>query len=318
MIYAEYWAKYLLSCFGVSTETPSMISRGSRIGDKARTSVSLLCQLLSLAVASFAGSHCSDLGQQMWEDALESFVLDAGSDKDTKIRLRRRRLACLDNYIGGPVWVFGTMSANNDKGASLSISIQQFAELWGPLYTIPSLYGNFLAIQTPGGIMYQTNEQAGALPNKRTETLVHWVGTTPPHKTREPVSHFMTHSKNGETIPEHFEPFSSNNQLLIGQPTSASAGITTMVNKTEANSKTTVSHVTKITSHTASLAVNHTSYDSITSSKANFATRLEHNAGCRFSLDEFGALHSFQLHAAGTHEAYYLPDDFSVGISAGQ
>jgi hypothetical protein len=72
-----------------------------------RQQINKLGALLALATASYAGSHCHSLGIQL-------FFPGPGSATRVRHRchgfqIRSCRFACLNEHIGGPVWVFGAV-----------------------------------------------------------------------------------------------------------------------------------------------------------------------------------------------------------------
>ena len=159
------------------------------------TGLNLLCCVVCLAVALYAGSNCMDLGDRMWVRTVDSIAFKGHSERG--VFLRRRHLACLNTFIGGPVWVWGVCGSNTP--CMLSAAIAQFADLWGPLNAIASSDGfeSLLAIETEGGIMFQSEVQA-----EGDETKMHWISTTPFRKSMksygEAEGYMMTTPKRGE------------------------------------------------------------------------------------------------------------------------
>ena len=169
----------MLYGFGVKPDIGHFGSRNNESDTERWTrtgsAVSLLCSLLSLAVVSYAGSHCSDLGARIWGSELDKITFeDVACLKDGTCCFLRRRLACLDSFIGGPVWVFG--SAQVPDRALLSISIDLFGNLWGPLFAIPSTNGfeELLALQTEGGVLFRSQYSPTKVDINHDEVLIHW------------------------------------------------------------------------------------------------------------------------------------------------
>jgi hypothetical protein len=105
----------------------------------------------------------------------------SGATGAAYICLRQQRFACLDAFVGGPVWVFDSLPAvERPLEAKVPINLAQLTELWPPLFAIPAdpdfaeLYAvkaldGFLVRSTPDGIAVDAEvearwEQLGARP----------------------------------------------------------------------------------------------------------------------------------------------------------
>jgi hypothetical protein len=111
--------------------------------------IETLGAILALATVSYAGSHCHDLGGDL---LMSEFDEPARRHISDKLAIRSCQFACLDQYIGGPVWVFGLDSGW--RGMILSITKEQFDDLWGPVIALvdPSS-SQTMAFQTEGGFL---------------------------------------------------------------------------------------------------------------------------------------------------------------------
>ncbi|KAI9713796.1 MAG: hypothetical protein M1820_000526 [Bogoriella megaspora] len=89
--------------------------------------------ILALILSSYAGYHCQDTMPGSRVAAAEEFRIVVHGR--TRISFTKGRLACLDGFIGGPIWMFARPNAK-PIGLTLSITASEFADLWGPLWGI--------------------------------------------------------------------------------------------------------------------------------------------------------------------------------------
>jgi hypothetical protein len=96
--------------------------------------------------------------------------------------MRKCRFACLHDHIGGPVWVFGR--ARQREAMILSITKEQFDDLWGPVIALvdPS-NEQTLAFQTEGGFLSKAIPCRGSPLARENETQVHWTPAHPGCRT---------------------------------------------------------------------------------------------------------------------------------------
>jgi hypothetical protein len=135
--------------------------------------------LLALATASYAGSHCQSFGERMPEPKAVSEItyLCPG------FSLRSCRFACLDRYIGGPVWVFGKGDLQEDM--LLSITAKHFDDLWGPVTELAESQFHdtrTIALQTEGGFLTKMEPSSASLlsfPMCGNEIPMHWTPAQP-------------------------------------------------------------------------------------------------------------------------------------------
>lgn len=263
----------------------------------------LTCSLLALAVASFAGSHASNAASDACRATPQGNLPRHWSVEDeeggwlwsgniaSRVRLfRKQRLACLDRFIGGPVWVFGGKQA--EVPSMLSISSEQFARLWGPLFAIPHNgdFDNLLALTTEGGVLHRSTAAPGLsrvlTSVNEDEVLMHWTRTG--HISRPILANgtvgdrLSVHPDSGETLPRELTPFGCTLRLLIGA----------LVGQSAANVLLADAQIDK--------------------------TSLHLHQDCPFDIEAFRQSHHFMFHAAGTHDAYYVPDAYQANIAAGQ
>ncbi|KAM0714385.1 hypothetical protein Q7P37_010172 [Cladosporium fusiforme] len=190
-------AKELLMRLGVTRNFEQRVP-------KLETLVSPLCVLIAFATASYAGSHCHPLGS-VFDLKDSSMLLLPG-----RITMRACHLACLDRYIGGPVWVFGAGpifgASTAQKDMLLSITAEQFDDLWGPLIGLEK-DSEIIAFQTEGGLLYKVESDRSDV--RERETLIHWTPAQPGS------SGFLLNESEG--LPQHPSlPFDPNTTMLIG------------------------------------------------------------------------------------------------------
>ena len=283
----------MLTKIGVSADR-----RHSGTSDTSwKLSLKFFFSSLCLAVASYAGSNCSNLGQLVWNQPLHTinFYAAYGIEHGT-FSFRRRDMACLDGFIGGPVWVFGDNT--NTEQAKLSTSIAQFADLWGPLYAVPAAEGfeNLLAIQSEGGIMFRISRPLLSPAEQiEDEVPLHWINASPIREQRKTpgniLHRLMTTSKGQERLPEQFSSFPAQGRFLIGRPGSSTSPVTV----TDSLQSRQLLNLTP-----------------------RAAAEMSPNAHCNLNLLEFTQRNTFSLHPVGTHQAYYLPEEYQLNFSGGQ
>ncbi|KAK5061162.1 hypothetical protein LTR84_007704 [Exophiala bonariae] len=95
------------------------------------STLKFIYRVLALGLISFTGSHVCRFDQSTLDESCEGFDVGEG------YKFVLRDLACLERFIGGPVWVLvkDTTILEAPK-LKVSLTLQQFAGLWGPLWTI--------------------------------------------------------------------------------------------------------------------------------------------------------------------------------------
>jgi hypothetical protein len=129
--------------------------------------------LLAFATVSYAGSHCFPLGRDLMTTEFDGPARRYISDM---LAIRSCQFACLDQHIGGPIWVFGLNPGWRDM--ILSITKEQFDDLWGPVIALvdPSS-SQTLAFQTEGGFLSKAIPSRIRTPPlaREHETQMHWT-----------------------------------------------------------------------------------------------------------------------------------------------
>lgn len=270
---------YFCSIFGIETESSTELS----VAWQPEAFLGILCSLLRLTVALYARSHCSDL---LWEqDGTIERIMYRGPI-GSKHTLRCRRLACLDDFIGDPVWVFN--AANDHTPASVSISVRQFANMWGPLYVVPSAKenGHIIAIHTEGGLLYRSSSETLSARLAGEEIPCHWTRATPSlsvsRSSHADRASNMLSLKIKERLPKPLEEFPISKILLIGHPVTQTVTSTTVV------------------------------------TKPSTSTEFDRNHQCSLDFKQFGQDNAFKIKPTGTQEAYFTLDEHHIALSAGQ
>ncbi|CAG7920132.1 unnamed protein product [Penicillium olsonii] len=164
-------------------------------------SLKILCSILSVGLLSFSGSHVCPFDANLWGRQVEDIHIGLAG-----YAFRPRKLACLDEFIGGPAWVLGKTSSSQktpnslpgdgetvqrpqqgtdddslkrDPGMKVSLSVEQFDELWGPISLVGGFTNYGLAIRTERGfIVPLPHDQQSESPHKRTIEC-HWAVDLP-------------------------------------------------------------------------------------------------------------------------------------------
>ena len=154
-----------------------------------RTHLSILAVLrlvvntLDLAVASYVGAHLDRfdekyLGEDVAViDVLGPFALLRKSQIPS-IKLRRCQLQCLDTFHKSQhVWVFSSSDWEPRARLLLSTKIEEFADIWGPLWKVvnpkpPNLYSRYAV---GNGYIYKWKPHEPTTSLLENETLCHWI-----------------------------------------------------------------------------------------------------------------------------------------------
>ena len=151
----------------------------------------MLCSVFKLGLLSYSGSHSCPFNETVFgQNGATTF------QHGEIYTLRQKRLRCLDKFIDGPIWVFEKVNVPDD-GYFLSLTIQEFARLWGPVRAVPCASGpeNISIVYTEGGVI------RGFGWTDRQEVYCHWAPT------------FL-----GPTDRTDLMPFSATSPLLLGAP----------------------------------------------------------------------------------------------------
>jgi hypothetical protein len=132
----------------------------------------LLTRILTIGLISFVGSHVSQLAAAIYADEAEtpqSIPLAHGYE------FTQRNLACLDQFIGGGTWVSRRTDITDGEISSgrfkVSITVEQFADLWGPVWFAGTSLGPVL--RTERGFIYQTSGESAAKTFPKSNAIGH-------------------------------------------------------------------------------------------------------------------------------------------------
>ncbi|KAJ6190986.1 hypothetical protein N7519_001007 [Penicillium mononematosum] len=106
-----------------------------------------LCRILFIGIVAFSGSHVCRFDINLWDQEMEE--IPVGFDG---YAFKPRKLACLDDFIGGPAWILGKVSAP-PEGMKISLTVQDVQELWGPVSLVEGTAEEAPIIQTERGFI---------------------------------------------------------------------------------------------------------------------------------------------------------------------
>lgn len=89
-----------------------------------------VCKALTLGLVSFSVSHANRFDLELLDEVMERFEIGP------KLNFSIRKLSCLDDFIGGLVWVLGQNVST--RKLKLSIELEHFGLLWGPIWILKS------------------------------------------------------------------------------------------------------------------------------------------------------------------------------------
>lgn len=137
-------------------------------------SLRFLCKVLSVGLISFAGSHVCRFDINLRDESVETIPVRFG------LKFTLRKLACLDEFIGGLAWILGKhdSTASPETGIKVSLTVQDFKQLWGPIWLLGGTPFEAPAIKTEMGFInplsdqHQNDIQHRDLPY---EVVCHWT-----------------------------------------------------------------------------------------------------------------------------------------------
>jgi len=198
----------------LKASTKRWMQKVLNIEDRALSSYDLvgvlrsLCGILSIGLVSFSGSHVCRFDANLWGKEVENITV--GLEGYT---FKPRKLACLDNFIGGPAWILGK-AATPSKGVKISLTLQDLEELWGPVSLVGGTADEAPVIRTERGFIVplpreqQSSSSASPLSG---EIECHWVTEIPQYISDE-------NSDTGILIRE-------TSRILIGTSTAIEDGL---------------------------------------------------------------------------------------------
>jgi hypothetical protein len=186
--------------------------------------------MLDLAVASFAGAHCSDFLMNDAADAADALSTDEPiallapfkdcSDelKKSSVTFRRCNLQCLDAFhLGRGVWVFCPPNCEPSLPLYISATIDSFSDIWGPLWKLKDQDNpdKCSAYVVGSGSIVQWEHNEFTSPELIEERFCHWI-------SNEELEN-GTDDALGRGMKHPYIPFTGKEKLLIGAPTDSSS-----------------------------------------------------------------------------------------------
>ena len=142
---------------------------------RLQSTVELLL-ILSLGLVSYSGSHVSDFHGS--KSPVCRFDIASSQYLPRRIVLGQERLACLDGFVGGPIWVFRLKqeSSPHKETQALSTSLHDLADLWGPAWMVGDSPELIKHVIIERGIIYQptSNDRTNRYSLRDGETACHW------------------------------------------------------------------------------------------------------------------------------------------------
>lgn len=162
-------ASYLLSTiFGHDLVNQRVSDYSSQLKTLART--------LSIGLVSFSGSHVCPFDLNLWGHSQDRIPIGFGYS------YRRRKLACLDEYLKGPCWVLGPTSDGLNEGSlKISLTVGDLQELWGPVQLVGGTPMSAPLLRTQRGYVvplppnYQSEKSLHGIDCHWTETVPDYV-----------------------------------------------------------------------------------------------------------------------------------------------
>ncbi len=182
-----------------------------------------LVLMLDLAVASFAGAHCSDFLDDCFPTGeaialLAPFEDCSDEQKNISVNFRRCNLRCLDAFHHGKrVWVFCPPHCEPSLPLYISTTIDSFSDIWGPLWKFKDKDNpdKSSAYVVGSGSIVQWQHDPRTSPELIEERFCHWI-------CNEELED-DTHDKSGPGTNLPYIPFDGKEKLLIGAPTKDSS-----------------------------------------------------------------------------------------------
>jgi hypothetical protein len=319
------------------------------ISDAKLRYLDLLSALLSLATRSYAVSHCVKDDSQPFGASTTSVRLDhvaAHTAIQPNFNLRQRRLACLDSFLKSNLWVFGTTSSPL-WNASLLCSVEQFADLWGPVFAVPSSPSRFqelLSLNLEGGILHRppstehivVQARAQSVSRGINETIykMHFTPCGPLRRRRcddATLSNMLSVSVQDEQSPlPELSPFPSSARMLIGQPNLSTESSMGIMDEVVTLGDLTRGPNASVGDDPEDAVITVAARDSkgtqaLDETRAlneirtlNETRMLSINLSCPLSMGDFGKANALDLHALGTAKACYLRDSYQINFNSGQ
>ena len=240
--------------------TTFLTTLGLALGSPADTSINLsilacmrlVVHTLDLAVASYAGAHLSRfdeeyLGKEIGKLDIPSPFTSRHSSQVPCIKMSRCQLQCLDSFHNSqPLWVFSSSDWKPRGHLFLSTKIEDFADVWGPLWKVvdPEMNGSCTRYIVGNGSIYKYKSVEATPRLLENESLCHWISNT----NLEAGSDHSQNTKKPMFPNILDESFHGNETLLVGAVAAGCEGLTTKTNCNFdlENSRSTLDHVGRV------------------------------------------------------------------------
>ena len=224
--------------------TAFLTTLGLDLASPADTSVNLsilacmrlVVHTLDLAVASYAGAHLGRFDKEYPGEELDTLdILNPFTSRHISqvpsIKLSRCQLQCLDSFHNSqPLWVFSSSDWKPRDQLFLSTKIEDFADIWGPLWKVvdSEKNGSCTRYAVGNGSIYKYKPGKATPRLFENESLCHWISDTN-------LGAVLDGSSNTEKpmYPDILdESFNGNEILLIG---AVAAGCERLATNTDCN-----------------------------------------------------------------------------------
>ncbi|KAJ6015527.1 hypothetical protein N7540_010118 [Penicillium herquei] len=169
-------------------------------------SLRILCQSLAIALLSFTGSHVCRFDLNLWDREIDEISIGFEG-----YAFKPRKLACLEDFIGGPAWIlsrtrtsgsqdkelaqeiqssptressalYNELSGQRERGMKVSITLRDIQELWGPASLVGGTEDEAPAIRTERGFIVPLQQQPES---SKHGIECHWTSEIPDFLLRE-------------------------------------------------------------------------------------------------------------------------------------
>lgn len=183
----------------VLLEDAGVITAGSRprISRCILTLCHMTAVLLDLALVSYVGSHGLPFCAEFLHQQGEMVEVQGKSEDDFSFRCSMQPLSCLHGFLDeGTAWVFQfspgrQIPSRTGSPAKLSIlaRMEDFADIWGPVWTIPAELGLIKRYNVSKGVICRVGDRK----NVYNAVQCHWYSWASFHRRR--TSKILTQSE---------------------------------------------------------------------------------------------------------------------------
>ncbi|KAJ5622277.1 hypothetical protein N7528_005509 [Penicillium herquei] len=207
-------------------------------------SLRILCRTLAIGLLSFSGSHVCRFDFNLWDEEIDEISIGYEG-----YAFKPRKLACLENFIGGPAWILSKprtpsrahkqlgesqdkelaqgmqslairesfmldneQSEQREQGMKISITLQDLQEVWGPAFLVGGTEEEAPVIRTERGFIVPLPQQPES---SKYGIECHWTSEIPDLLLGE--------------NPDNLILLQSTSKILIGTPSENVIGL--VVNK---------------------------------------------------------------------------------------